>query len=110
MTMFGTIVQRLTSPMTSPSSCRRFKPSPRWEIQSDPEDDSIVPVRKSHAKDFLNKRRSKSHARCLNVSDPEPCENVLTWQDIAFPHLCETKSLGRLDGIREVYYSQNIFI
>ncbi|XP_051159369.1 rho GTPase-activating protein 20-like isoform X2 [Leptopilina boulardi] len=103
MTMFGTIVQRLTSPVTSPTSPRRrFKSPSRWEIQSDPEDDSIVPVRKSRAKHLLDKRRSKSRARCLNVSEPQPCEDGSTWQDIAFPPLRGTKSLGRLDGIKEV--------
>lgn len=102
MTMFGTIVQRLTSPVTSPTSPRRrFKSPSRWEIQSDPEDDSIVPVRKSRAKHILDKRRSKSRARCLNVSEPQPCEDGSTWQDIAFPPLRGTKSLGRLDGTKE---------
>ncbi|XP_033227168.1 rho GTPase-activating protein 20-like isoform X2 [Belonocnema kinseyi] len=103
MTMFGTLVQRLTSPVTSPTSPRRqFKSPSRWEVQSDPEDETVSPMRKSRANHLLAKRKSKSRARCLNVSEPKPCANRLPWQDIAFPPLRGTKSLGRLDGMKEV--------
>lgn len=103
MTMFGTLVQRLTSPVTSPTSPRRrFKSPSRWEVQSDPEDDPAAPVRKSRAKHLLDKRKSKSRARALNVhSEQVPMCNS-GWHDAAFPPLRGTKSLGRLDGMKEV--------
>ncbi|XP_044595516.1 rho GTPase-activating protein 20-like isoform X2 [Cotesia glomerata] len=112
MTMFGTLVQRLTSPVTSPTSSRRRLKSPsRWEIQSDPEDDctSVPTIRKSRAKHLLDKRKSKSRARGLNVGEPMICtntQNVAGWCDVnsiagGFP-LRGTKSLGRLDGFKEV--------
>ncbi|EFN81367.1 hypothetical protein EAI_00356 [Harpegnathos saltator] len=109
MTMFGTLVQRLTSPVTSPtSSRRRFKSPSRWEVQSDPEDDPAAPVRKSRAKHLLDKRKSKSRARGLNSSEHtlQMCNGGGGgggggWQDIAFPPLRGTKSLGRLDGMKE---------
>ncbi|KAK1134176.1 hypothetical protein K0M31_011957 [Melipona bicolor] len=102
--MFGTLVQRLTSPVTSPTSPRRrFKSPSRWEVQSDPEDDPAAPVRKSRAKHLLDKRKSKSRARALNVHSEQlqTCNNP-GWHDAAFPPLRGTKSLGRLDGMKEV--------
>ncbi|XP_011506060.1 PREDICTED: rho GTPase-activating protein 20-like [Ceratosolen solmsi marchali] len=107
MTMFGSLVQRLTSPVTSPTSPRRrFKSPSRWEVQSEPEDDgqasTATPARKSRAKHLLDKRKSKSRARGLNlaaVGEPQPCSS---WQELAFPPLRGTKSLGRLDGMKEV--------
>lgn len=104
MTMFGTLVQRLTSPVTSPTSSRRFKSPSRWEVQSEPEDDAGPTVRKSRAKNLLDKRKSKSRARGLNIGDPRLCSTtplVAGWCDTAFP-LRGTKSLGRLDGMKEV--------
>ncbi|CAB0030998.1 unnamed protein product [Trichogramma brassicae] len=109
MTMFGSLVQRLTSPVTSPtSSRRRFKSSSRWEAQSEPEDEATgasstsggsgPSARKSRAaKQLLNKRKSKSRCRGLEVSEPQAC----SWQDQLFPPLRATKSLGRLDGMKE---------
>ncbi|XP_011306051.1 rho GTPase-activating protein 20-like [Fopius arisanus] len=105
MTMFGTLVQRLTSPVTSPtSSRRRFKSPSRWEVQSDPEDDGGTTVRKSRAKHLLDKRKSKSRARGLNVGEARICPTAPSagsWCEPAFP-LRGTKSLGRLDGMKEV--------
>lgn len=113
MTMFGSLVQRLTSPVTSPAIARRrFKSPSRWEVQSEPEDEAGPAglsqhvsritggaARKSRAaKHLLDKRKSKSRARGLNVSEPQPC----SWQDTAFFPLRGTKSLGRLDGMKEV--------
>lgn len=107
MTMFGTLVQRLTSPVTSPTSPRRrFKSPSRWEVQSDPEDDPAAPVRKSRAKHLLDKRKSKSRARGLHSSQSDHLQIYNAgnggWHDIAFPPLRGTKSLGRLDGMKEV--------
>ncbi|XP_043579521.1 rho GTPase-activating protein 20-like isoform X3 [Bombus pyrosoma] len=103
MTMFGTLVQRLTSPVTSPTSPRRrFKSPSRWEVQSDPEDDPAAPVRKSRAKHLLDKRKSKSRARALNVHSEQVQMCNSGWHDAAFPPLRGTKSLGRLDGMKEV--------
>lgn len=107
MTMFGTLVQRLTSPVTSPTSPRRrFKSPSRWEVQSDPEDDPAAPVRKSRAKHLLDKRKSKSRARGLHSSQSDHLQNCSAgnggWHDAAFPPLRGTKSLGRLDGMKEV--------
>jgi len=105
MTMFGTLVQRLTSPVTSPTSPRRrFKSPSRWEVQSDPEDDPTAPVRKSRAKHLLDKRKSKSRARGLHSSQSDHLQmcNGSGWHDVAFPPLRGTKSLGRLDGLKEV--------
>jgi len=105
MTMFGTLVQRLTSPVTSPtSSRRRFKSPSRWEVQSDPEDDSAAPVRKSRAKHLLDKRKSKSRVRALHSSQSDHLQmcNIGGWHDVTFPPLRGTKSLGRLDGMKEV--------
>ncbi|RLU18557.1 hypothetical protein DMN91_008914 [Ooceraea biroi] len=104
MTMFGTLVQRLTSPVTSPTSPRRrFKSPSRWEVQSDPEDDPAAPVRKSRAKHLLDKRKSKSRARGLHSSQSDHLQmcNGGGWHDVAFPPLRGTKSLGRLDGMKE---------
>nr|KAF7429425.1 hypothetical protein H0235_005823 [Vespula pensylvanica] len=119
MTMFGSLVQRLTSPVTSPTSPRRrFKSPSRWEVQSDPEDvDSAAPARKSRAKHLLDKRKSKSRSRGLNNNDgptgsgaaagTQPVgfsgggDVAVGWQDVAFPPLRGTKSLGRLDGMKE---------
>uniref|UniRef100_A0ABD2VYA0 Uncharacterized protein n=1 Tax=Trichogramma kaykai TaxID=54128 RepID=A0ABD2VYA0_9HYME len=115
MTMFGSLVQRLTSPVTSPTaSRRRFKSSSRWEVQSEPEDEATTTTtsagassstssgpsaRKSRAAKQLlnNKRKSKSRCRGLEVSEPRAC----SWQDQLFPPLRGTKSLGRLDGMKE---------
>ncbi|KAL2734075.1 Rho gtpase-activating protein 20-like protein [Vespula squamosa] len=123
MTMFGSLVQRLTSPVTSPTSPRRrFKSPSRWEVQSDPEDiDSAAPARKSRAKHLLDKRKSKSRSRGLNNNDgptgsgaaggTQPVgfsgggDVAVGWQDVAFPPLRGTKSLGRLDGMKEFIYS-----
>lgn len=106
MTMFGTLVQRLTSPVTSPTSPRRrFKSPSRWEVQSDPEDDPAAPVRKSRAKHLLDKRKSKSRARGLHSSQSDHlqiCNGGGGWHDVVFPPLRGTKSLGRLDGMKEV--------
>lgn len=106
MTMFGTLVQRLTSPVTSPTSPRRrFKSPSRWEVQSDPEDDPAAPVRKSRAKHLLDKRKSKSRSRGLHSSQSDHlqmCNGGGGWPDTAFPPLRGTKSLGRLDGMKEV--------
>lgn len=106
MTMFGTLVQRLTSPVTSPTSPRRrFKSPSRWEVQSDPEDDPAAPVRKSRAKHLLDKRKSKSRARALHSSQSDHlqiCNGAGGWHDVVFPPLRGTKSLGRLDGLKEV--------
>lgn len=118
--MFGTLVQRLTSPVTSPTSSRRRLKSPsRWEIQSDPEDDctSVPTIRKSRAKHLLDKRKSKSRARGLNVGEPMICTNtpnVAGWCDVnstagGFP-LRGTKSLGRLDGFKEVSHSPTFLL
>lgn len=101
MTMFGALVQRFTSPVTSPTSPRRrFKSPSRWEVQSDPEDDPAAPVRKSRAKHLLDKRKSKSRTHGLHSSDH--LQNG--WHDAAFPPLRGTKSLGRLDGMKEVSF------
>lgn len=117
MTMFGSLVQRLTSPVTSPTSTRRrFKSHSTWDIQSDPEDDGIAPsasTRKSRAKYLLNKRKSKSRVRGLNVDEKIYSASFVNgsgggndvgggWQQAAFPTLRGTKSLGRLDGLKEV--------
>jgi len=107
MTMFGTLVQRFTSPVTSPTSPRRRYKSPlRWEVQSDPEDDPAAPVRKSRAKHLLDKRKSKSRSRGLHSSQSDHLQICNSgngsWHDIAFPPLRGTKSLGRLDGMKEV--------
>lgn len=110
MTMFGTLVQRLTSPVTSPTSPRRrFKSPSRWEVQSDPEDDPTAPVRKSRAKHLLDKRKSKSRARALNVHSEQVQICNSGWHDTAFPPLRGTKSLGRLDGMKEVSESGEFF-
>lgn len=109
MTMFGTLVQRLTSPVTSPTSPRRrFKSPSRWEVQSDPEDDPAAPVRKSRAKHLLDKRKSKSRARALHSSQSDHlqiCNGAGGWHDVVFPPLRGTKSLGRLDGMKEVSFT-----
>ncbi|KYN39915.1 hypothetical protein ALC56_05683 [Trachymyrmex septentrionalis] len=112
MTMFGTLVQRLTSPVTSPTSPRRHYKSPlRWEVQSDPEDDPAAPVRKSRAKHLLDKRKSKSRSRGLHSSQSDHLQICNSgngsWHDTAFP-LRGTKSLGRLDGMKEVSPSSRL--
>ncbi|EFN67801.1 hypothetical protein EAG_10767 [Camponotus floridanus] len=78
----------------------------RWEVQSDPEDDPAAPVRKSRAKHLLDKRKSKSRARALHSSQSDHlqiCNGAGGWHDVIFPPLRGTKSLGRLDGLKEAH-------
>ena len=107
MSMFGSLVQRLTSPVTSPSAPRRrFKSPARFEVQSEPEDEAGCgsgPTRRKSraAKHLLDKRRAKSRQSPragLVVGAPQP----VSWHEAAFPPLRCTKSLGRLDGLKEV--------
>ncbi|KAJ8681029.1 hypothetical protein QAD02_016816 [Eretmocerus hayati] len=106
MTMFGSLVQRLTSPVTSPAASRRSRfasPTSR-----------LAPRKSRAAKHLLEKRRSKSRVRTsassasieiTSIGLPQPLlqsnGNLANWQHAAFPPIRATKSLGRLDGIKE---------
>jgi hypothetical protein len=123
--MFGTLVQRLqslsplgspiASPVSSPKAARhRYKSPTRGprqavarskeeyrEVQSDPELDEIDTARQfgRTSRYLLDKRKNKSRGSALT----EPRINSNTYAErIGFAPLQGSKSLGRLDGLKEV--------
>lgn len=106
--MFGTLVQKLqnigspitspiSSPVTSPkASRRRYMKTPNQrrslkqeyrEVQSEPEDGGSYDTKKSK----LKRKIDKSKGRQLEISAPF--------------HLQNSKSMGRLDGLKQVRFT-----
>ncbi|KAJ9577107.1 hypothetical protein L9F63_006315, partial [Diploptera punctata] len=126
--MFGSLVQRLqslsplgspvTSPVSSPKASRRRYKSPTRgprrpplgrhkeeyrEVQSDPELDEIDTTKKfgRTSRHLLDKRKNKIRA-ARNLNNTEPGINNNTYNEHrGFAPLQGSKSLGRLDGLKE---------
>ncbi|XP_072944696.1 uncharacterized protein [Epargyreus clarus] len=100
--MFESLVSRLTSP---PVSRRRHTVHAAREVCSEPEEE-VVPVqrRSRTAKQLLDKRR-KARLSCAdltaaNYAEPERTSRIDALK--AFLPLRQSKSLGRLDGLKEI--------
>ncbi|XP_048479824.1 uncharacterized protein LOC119693488 [Plutella xylostella] len=105
--MFESLVSRLTSP---PVSRRRHTVHAAAaaaggagrEVCSEPEEDAAPAQRRSRAaKQLLDKRR-KARLSCadLTAAEPERASRMDAFR--AFLPLRQSKSLGRLDGLKEV--------
>ncbi|XP_028166715.1 ATP-binding cassette sub-family D member 3-like [Ostrinia furnacalis] len=99
--MFESLVSRLTSP---PVSRRRHTVHTPREVCSEPEEDEAPVQRRSRtAKQLLDKRR-KARLSCADISaatnaEPERSSRMDALK--AFLPLRQSKSLGRLDGLKE---------
>ncbi|KAL4708986.1 hypothetical protein ACJJTC_005847 [Scirpophaga incertulas] len=99
--MFESLVSRLTSP---PVSRRRHTVHTSREVCSEPEEDEApVPRRSRTAKQLLDKRR-KARLSCADLTaatnaEPERSSRMDALK--AFLPLRQSKSLGRLDGLKE---------
>lgn len=102
--MFESLVSRLTSP---PVSRRRHTVHATREVCSEPEEDAAPVQRRSRtAKQLLDKRR-KARLSCADLTaatnaEPERTSRMDALK--AFLPLRQSKSLGRLDGLKEVSY------
>lgn len=100
--MFESLVSRLTSP---PVSRRRHTVHTPREVYSEPEEDAAPTQRRSRtAKHLLDKRR-KARLSCADLTtaanaEPEKSSRIDALK--AFLPLRQSKSLGRLDGLKEV--------
>lgn len=100
--MFESLVSRLTSP---PLSRRRHTVHASREVCSEPEEDAAPVQRRSRtAKQLLDKRR-KARLSCADLpaatnAEPERTSRMDALK--AFLPLRQSKSLGRLDGLKEV--------
>ncbi|KOB65228.1 Uncharacterized protein OBRU01_23021 [Operophtera brumata] len=97
--MFESLVSRLTSP---PVSRRRHTVHAAREVCSEPEEETPAP-RRSRAKHLLDKRR-KARLSCADLTaatnaEPERSSRMDALK--AFLPLRQSKSLGRLDGLKE---------
>lgn len=100
--MFESLVSRLTSP---PVSRRRHTVhASAREVCSEPEEDAAPAQRRTRtAKQLLDKRR-KARLSCadLTVASAEPERSSRMEALKAFLPLRQSKSLGRLDGLKEI--------
>ncbi|CAH2043619.1 unnamed protein product, partial [Iphiclides podalirius] len=98
--MFESLVSRLTSP---PVSRRRHTVHAAREVCSEPEEEAPLPRRPRAAKQLLDKRR-KARLSCadLTAAEPERASRIDALK--AFLPLRQSKSLGRLDGLKESAY------
>lgn len=104
--MFESLVSRLTSP---PVSRRRHTvhaaAAAAREVCSEPEEDAAPAQRRTRtAKQLLDKRR-KARLSCADLTAATAAEPVRTSRMEAFKAflpLRQSKSLGRLDGLKEV--------
>lgn len=99
--MFESLVSRLTSP---PVSRRRHTVHASREVCSEPEEEAAPVQRRSRAaKQLLDKRR-KARLSCADLTtaanEPERTSRMDALK--AFLPLRQSKSLGRLDGLKEV--------
>ncbi|OWR50002.1 putative Rho GTPase activating protein 20 [Danaus plexippus plexippus] len=99
--MFESLVSRLTSP---PVSRRRHTVHAAREVCSEPEEEAAPVQRRSRAaKQLLDKRR-KARLSCADLTtatngEPERTSRMDALK--AFLPLRQSKSLGRLDGLKE---------
>ncbi|CAH2239959.1 jg3389 [Pararge aegeria aegeria] len=99
--MFESLVSRLTSP---PLSRRRHTVHASREVCSEPEEEAAPVQRRSRtAKQLLDKRR-KARLSCADLTaatnaEPERISRMDALK--AFLPLRQSKSLGRLDGLKE---------
>ncbi|PSN53406.1 hypothetical protein C0J52_21380 [Blattella germanica] len=112
----------VTSPVSSPKASRRRYKSPTRgprrpplgrhkeeyrEVQSDPELDEVETTKKfgRTSRHLLDKRKNKSRTgatACRNLNNTEPgINNNLYAEHSGFSPLQGSKSLGRLDGLKE---------
>lgn len=100
--MFESLVSRLTSP---PVSRRRHTVHTAREVCSEPEEEAAAPAqrRSRTAKHLLDKRR-KARLSCADLTAATNAEPERSRMDAlkAFLPLRQSKSLGRLDGLKEV--------
>ncbi|KAJ8715052.1 hypothetical protein PYW08_005033 [Mythimna loreyi] len=100
--MFESLVSRLTSP---PVSRRRHTVHAAREVCSEPEEDAAPPTqrRSRTAKQLLDKRR-KARLSCADLTATVNAEPERSRMDAlkAFLPLRQSKSLGRLDGLKEI--------
>nr|XP_034834836.1 uncharacterized protein LOC117991367 isoform X1 [Maniola hyperantus] len=100
--MFESLVSRLTSP---PVSRRRHTVHAAREVCSEPEEEAAPVQRRSRtAKQLLDKRR-KARLSCADLTtatngEPERTSRMDALK--AFLPLRQSKSLGRLDGLKEI--------
>lgn len=110
--MFESLVSRLTSP---PVSRRRHTVHAAREVCSEPEEEAAPVQRRTRtAKQLLDKRR-KARLSCADLTtagnaEPEKSSRIEALK--AFLPLRQSKSLGRLDGLKEVskYVSINVLL
>ncbi|CAH4030037.1 unnamed protein product [Pieris brassicae] len=99
--MFESLVSRLTSP---PVSRRRHTVHATREVCSEPEEEAAPVQRRSRtAKQLLDKRR-KARLSCADLTaatNAEPERTSRMDAIKAFLPLRQSKSLGRLDGLKE---------
>ncbi|XP_069705214.1 uncharacterized protein [Periplaneta americana] len=127
--MFGNLVQRLqslsplgspvTSPVSSPKTSRRHYKSPKRgprrpplgrhkeeyrEVQSDPELDEADNGKKfgRTSRHLLDKRKNKSRGSAARTVTEPGINNNIYAEHKDFAPLQGSKSLGRLDGLKEV--------
>lgn len=102
--MFESLVSRLTSP---PASRRRHTLHAAREVCSEPEEEAEPVQRRSRAaKQLLDKKR-KARRSCADLTaatnaEPERTSRMDAFK--AFLPLRQSKSLGRLDGLKEVSF------
>ncbi|XP_073961921.1 uncharacterized protein [Choristoneura fumiferana] len=100
--MFESLVSRLTSP---PVSRRRHTVHASREVCSEPEEEAAAPAqrRSRTAKQLLDKRR-KARLSCADLTAATNAEPERSRMDAlkAFLPLRQSKSLGRLDGLKEI--------
>lgn len=80
------------------------------EVCSEPEEETPAP-RRSRAKHLLDKRR-KARLSCADLTAATNAEPERSRMDAlkAFLPLRQSKSLGRLDGLKEVSFHYNIIL
>ncbi|VVC92118.1 unnamed protein product [Leptidea sinapis] len=99
--MFESLVSRLTSP---PVARRRHTVHAAREVCSEPEEEEVPVQRRSRAaKQLLDKRR-RARLSCADLTaatnaEPERVSRIDALK--AFLPLRQSKSLGRLDGLKE---------
>ncbi|XP_030040497.2 uncharacterized protein LOC115455874 isoform X2 [Manduca sexta] len=100
--MFESLVSRLTSP---PVSRRRHTVHAAREVCSEPEEDAVPVQRRSRAAKHLLDKRRKARLSCADLTaatnaEPERSSRIDALK--AFLPLRQSKSLGRLDGLKEI--------
>lgn len=97
--MFESLVSRLTSP---PVVRRRHTAPATREVCSEPEEEAAPAQRRSRAAKHLLDKRRKARLSCADLTAPEPERSSRMDAIMSFLPLRQSKSLGRLDGLKEV--------